>query len=84
MHSKAIVHVQAWLHQKQRVVKQEKGMRFLYAEPCDLLFVLEVCAEFFDLTYAGIESCKTRKDVMDIMVELWDIAQERTKKKGIA
>jgi hypothetical protein len=45
----------AWLHQKQRTKKLIKNQKFLFAEPSDFLVVLQLFAEFFNLTYYGID-----------------------------
>lgn len=44
-----------WLHQKQRCVKEYKGKRFVVAEPTDFITAVVLFAEFFNLTYSGID-----------------------------
>jgi hypothetical protein len=45
----------AWLHQKQRTIKTVKGKKFLYSEPSDFLVAIQLFAEFFNLTYYGMD-----------------------------
>lgn len=45
----------AWLHQKQRTIKVVEGQKFLYSEPSDFLVAIQLFAEFFNLTYYGID-----------------------------
>ena len=53
-----------WLYQKQRTIKQIDGIKYLMAEPSDFLFAYEIFAEFFNLTYSGldhrIQDCLTK------------------------
>jgi len=44
-----------WLYQKQRANEVINGQKFIYAEPSDFLTALEIFAEFFNLTYTGLD-----------------------------
>lgn len=45
----------AFLYQKQRVVVQKNGVKLLYAEPFDFLLAIYIFADFFNLTYTGLD-----------------------------
>lgn len=44
-----------WLHQKQRVIKLKEGQKFIYSEPSDFITAIKIFAEFFNLTYTGLD-----------------------------
>jgi hypothetical protein len=44
-----------WLYQKQRKQFERNGKFFVYAEPSDFLVALTIFANFFNLTYSGID-----------------------------
>ena len=44
-----------WLHQNQRIIKEISGIKFLYAEPTDFITAVILLAEFFNLTYTGLD-----------------------------
>lgn len=44
-----------WLYQKQRVIKEIKGKKFVYSEPTDFLLALRIFSDFFNLTYTGLD-----------------------------
>lgn len=44
-----------WLHQHQRHKEFVEGQMFALAEPSDFLTALTLCAEFFDLSYSGLD-----------------------------
>lgn len=45
----------AWIHQKQRCIKQVEGDKYLFAEPTDFLTAVDIFADFFNLTSTGLD-----------------------------
>ena len=44
-----------WLYQKQRITFENSGQKFVYAEPSDFTTALTIFADFFNLTYSGLD-----------------------------
>lgn len=45
----------AWLHQKQRTIVENEGIKILRAEPSDFLLAIYIFADFFNLSYSGLD-----------------------------
>ena len=69
-----------WLYQKQRIIKEYDGKKYIISEPQDFKLAFYIFIDFFDLTYIGIDY--RILDVLKVIKELEGTQSKEIIEKG--